>query len=67
MNLFISILMKSWNNYPVSRRPRRTTLQKRHEDGQQAQEKFGNNTNYQRNASQNYSEVSPHTGQNRHH
>ena len=43
------------------------SLQKRHEDGQQAQEKFGNNTNYQRNASQNYSEASPQTRQTGHH
>ena len=35
--------------------------------GQKAHEKMLNITNYQRNANQNYSEVSPHTGQNGHH
>ena len=32
-----------------------------------AHEKMLNITNYQRNANQNYNEVSPHTGQNGHH
>ena len=38
-----------------------TFLQRRHIDGQQAHEKMFNITNYYRNASQNYSEVPPHT------
>ena len=33
-------------------------------DGQKAHEKMFNNTNYQRNASQNYNEVPPHINQN---
>ena len=36
------------------------TLLQRHTDGQKAHEKMLNTTNYQRNASQNYNEVSPH-------
>ena len=45
---------------------KQTFLQRRHTDGQQAHEKIFNITNYQRNANQNYSEVSPHTSQNGH-
>ena len=37
---------------------------KEHTDGQYAHEEMLNITNYQRNANQNHSEVSPHTGQN---
>ena len=37
------------------------------EDGQEAHEKLLNIINYQRNANQNYNEVSPHTGENGHH
>ena len=36
-------------------------------DGQKVHEKMLNITNYQRNANQNYNEVSPHTSQNGHH
>ena len=36
-------------------------------DCQQTHEKMLNITNHQRNANQNYNEVSPHTGQNGHH
>ena len=39
----------------------------RHRDGQKAHEKMLNIANYQRNASQNYNEVSSHTSQNGHH
>ena len=39
----------------------------RQTDGQEEHEKMLNITNYQRNANQNYNEVSPHTGQNGHH
>ena len=38
-----------------------TFVQRRHRDGQKAHEKMLNSTNYQRNANQNYNEVSPHT------
>ena len=47
-------------------RPKQTFHQRRHTDGQEAHEKMLNITNYQRNADQNYNEVSPHTGQNGH-
>ena len=42
-------------------------LQRRHTDGQQAQEKMLNITNHQGNANQNYNETSPHTCQNVYH
>ena len=45
-------------------RPKQTFLQRRHTDGQEAHEKLLNITNYQRNANQNYNEVSPQTSQN---
>ena len=51
----------------MGRRPKQTFLQRRHTDGQEAREKLLNITNYQRNANQNYSEISPHTSQNGHH
>ena len=53
-------------NHKMGRRPKQTFLQRRHIDGQEAHENMLNITNYQRNANQNYSEVSPHTGQNDH-
>ena len=48
-------------------RSKQTFHQRRHTDGQKAHEKLLNITNYQRNANQNYSEFSLHTGQNGHH
>ena len=39
----------------------------RHTDGQKSQEKMLNITNYQRNANQDYNEVSIHASQNGHH
>ena len=48
-------------------RPKQTFDQGKHTDGQEAHEKMLNITNYQRNAHQNYNEVSPHAGQNGHH
>ena len=48
-------------------RSKQTFLQRRHTDGLEAHEKMLNITNHQRNANQNYSEVSPHTSQNGHH
>ena len=48
-------------------RPKQTFLQRRHTDGQEAHEKLLNNTNSQRNANQNYNDVSLHTGRNGHH
>ena len=38
--------------------------QRRHMDGQKAHEKMLNMTSYQRNANQNYNEISPHISQN---
>ena len=48
----------------MDRRPKQTFFQRRHTDSQQAHEKVLNSASYQRNPNQNYSEVSPHTGQN---
>ena len=49
-----------------SKRPKETFLQRRYTDGQGAHEKMFNITNFQRNANQNYNEVSPHTSQKDH-
>ena len=51
----------------MGRGPEQTFFQRRHTDGQQAHEKMFNIINYERNANQNYNEVSPHTGQNGYH
>ena len=51
----------------MGRRAKQTFLQRRHADDQEAHEKIFNTAKYQRNANQNYNEVSPHTGQNGHH
>ena len=50
----------------MGKRSKQTFLQRRHADGQEAHKKLFNITN-QRNANQNYNEVSPHTTQNGHH
>ena len=42
-------------------KPKQTYLQRRHTDGQKAHGQMPNITTYQRNASQNYTKVSPHT------
>ena len=47
----------------MGKRPKQTILQRRYTDGQEAHEKMFNITNYQRNANQNYNEISPHTSQ----
>ena len=54
-------------NPKVGRRPKQTLLQRRYTDCKQTHERMLNITNHQRNANQNYNEVSPHTGQNGHH
>ena len=54
-------------NQKMGRRPKQTFLQRRYTDCQQTHEKMLNITNHQRNANQNYNEVSPHTSQNGHH
>ena len=48
----------------MGRRRKQTYLQRRHADVQQAHEKMFNITNYERNANQNYNEISSHTTQN---
>ena len=54
-------------NPKMGRRLKLTCLQRRHTDDQEAHEKLLNINNYQRNANQNYNEVSPHTSQTGHH
>ena len=54
-------------NKKMGRRPKQTFLQRRDTDGQQTHETMLNITNYQRNANQNYNEVSLHTDQSGHH
>ena len=54
-------------NQKVDRRLKQIFLQRRNRDGQQAQKKMINITNYQRNENKNYNEISPHTSQNGHH
>ena len=48
-------------------RPKKTLLQRRYTDGQQAHEKMLNITDQQRNSNTNYKEASSHTYQNGHH
>ena len=51
----------------MDRRPKQTFHQRRHTDDEEAHEKMLSITNHQRNANQNYNEVSPHISQNGHH
>ena len=51
----------------MDRRPKQIFLQRKHTDGQQTHEKMFNIITYQRNANQNYNELSPHTGPNGYH
>ena len=44
------------------RRLQETVLQRRYTHGQQAHEKTGNTANYQRDSSENFNELSSHTG-----
>ena len=67
MQLYVK---KKKPNNPIkkwARRPKQIFLQRRYTDGKKGHEKMLTTTNYQRNANQNDSEVSPHTDQNRHH
>ena len=48
-------------------RTEQTFSQRRHSDGQQANEKMLNTANHQRNATQKHNEISPHTCQNSYH
>ena len=52
------LTIKKRLNQKMCRRPRQTFLQ-RHTDGQEAREKMLNTVDYQRNANQNYNELSP--------
>ena len=45
----------------MGRRPKQTFLQRRYTDCQQTHERMLNIINHQRNANQNYNEISPHT------
>ena len=54
-------------NGKMGKKPKWTFLQRRYTDGQQAHEKMLNITDFQKNASQNYNEVPPHTSQSGHH
>ena len=65
----MKLSIKKTNNFnqKMGRRSKQTFLQGRHTDGQEAHEKMFNTVNYQRNANQNYNEVSPHTSVNGHH
>ena len=63
------VSLKEKNKQPspkMGRSPKQTFLQRRYTDCQQTPEKMLNITNHQRNANQNYNEVSPHTSQNGH-
>ena len=51
----------------MAKRRKQTFCQRRHEDGQEAIENMLNVANYQRNANQNYNEVTSHTCKNGHH
>ena len=62
----LNIKKTKQSNLKMGIRPKQTFQKRRHTDGQEAHEKMLNITNYQRNVNQNYSEVSPHTGQNGH-
>ena len=55
------------SNQKMGRRSNFTLLQRRRIDSQKTHEKMLNITHYQRNANQNYNEVSPPAGQNGHH
>ena len=56
--------IKKQPNQKMGRRPKQILLQRRHTDGQEAHEKILIIVNYEKNANQNYNEVSPHTNQN---
>ena len=62
-----AFLKKYKRKQKMGRRPKQTFFQRRHTDGQEAHGKMLNITDYWRNASQNYNEISPHTSQNGHH
>ena len=55
------------NKKKNGRKTEQTFFQERYTGGQQAQEKMFNIVNHQRNASQNYSEIAPHTCEHDHH
>ena len=51
----------------MGKRPKQTFLQRRHTDGQEANEGIPNIANYQRNTNENHYELSLYTSQNGHH
>ena len=51
----------------MGKRPKQTFFQRKQTDGQQGHGKDAQTANYQRNANQNYNEISPYTTQNDHH
>ena len=62
-----SVMTKKQSKQKMGRRPKQTSFQRKHTDGQQVPEKRLGTDNSWRNANQNYSEISPHTSQNGHH
>ena len=54
-------------NLKLGRRPEQTFFKRRHTDGQQAHEKMYNNSNHQKNVTQNPDEILPHNCQNGYH
>ena len=63
----MQLSIKKQPNQNTGRRSKQTFLQRRHSEGQKSHEKMLNITNCQRNANQNFNQVSPHTGQNGYH
>ena len=64
---FKYIFSCKYGTFPkTGRRPQQTFLQRKYTDCQQTHERMLNSTNHQRNANQNYNELSPHTSQNGH-
>ena len=61
----VALCQKNPPNQKLDRRSKHF-FQRRHTDFQKAQEKMLNITSYQRNANQNYNEISPHISQSSH-
>ena len=65
--IHLNIKKSKQPNQKMGGRHKQMFLQRRHTDGQETYEQMLSITKYQRNANQNYSEISPHTSQNGHH
>ena len=63
----MQLIMEKTTRSKMGRRSKQTSLQRRHTDDQQTQEKMLNVAIYQGDVNQNYNEVSPHTSLNGHH